>query len=361
MIAQKIQRIQHLLQAHHVDGLFVANGGHQIHDDVLYYLLLEHLEFGYLFVPARGKATLFTIPFERDELGTKHPSLRVLPITHPLEQLLKPILPKKGSVAFRTGAIPHRVGVMLKKTFNHCTWKEWEYDGILFGSKLKEEISAMKAAAKTTDRIFDDLITAWPNFHTELDAARYIMERTHAYGVESSFPPIVASGKNGAHPHHQPKKILLRRGFCVIDMGVRQHGYCSDMTRTIYIGSPTQKEKGVYRLLQTAQEETVRLVRPGVTTDTLDQYCRDRLGAIDRYFIHGLGHGVGTQVHEWPSVGRKHSIPLTKGMVITIEPGIYIPHTYGIRIEDDILVTDTGHDMLTRSPKDLLLVSSKKR
>ena len=127
------------------------------------------------------------------------------------------------------------------------------------------------------------------------------------------------------------------------------------MTRTIYVGRPSAAEKALYKKLLQAQAETVKRVKAGISTAELDEFCRGILGArLNKQFVHGLGHGLGTQVHEWPSVSKGQNIILEENMLITIEPGIYKKNVYGIRIEDDVVVTKTSGRVLTKSTKTLI-------
>ena len=138
-------------------------------------------------------------------------------------------------------------------------------------------------------------------------------------------------------------------------MGVRYKGYCSDMTRTVYIGAASAEDEARYNHILKAQETAIAEAQAGTLVSTIAQNCRTHLGEdFERYFTHSLGHGLGTQVHEWPRVSKKEHIKLTEGMYITIEPGVYMPNTWGIRIEDDVLITADGPIVLTTTSKEFL-------
>jgi Xaa-Pro aminopeptidase len=172
-----------------------------------------------------------------------------------------------------------------------------------------------------------------------------------------SFDTIVASGKRGALPHGRASsQPIPRRGFVVIDSGVILSGYCSDMTRTVHVGRASRKERRWYDAVLEAQLAGIAAVVPGKTSGDVDTATREvlRRAKLDQYFSHSAGHGVGLEIHEPPRLGKQQTEPLKPGMVITIEPGIYIPGTCGIRIEDVVVVTEKGARVLTPVGKELV-------
>jgi Xaa-Pro aminopeptidase len=172
-----------------------------------------------------------------------------------------------------------------------------------------------------------------------------------------SFDTIVAAGKRGALPHGRASiQPIPRRGFVVIDSGVILRGYCSDMTRTVHVGSASKVEREWYDTVLEAQLVGIAAVGPGVTAGEVDEAARSvlRKAKLDRYFTHSTGHGVGLEIHEPPRLGKKQTERLAPGMVVTIEPGIYLPGKGGIRIEDMVVVTSAGCEVLTPVTKDLI-------
>ncbi len=162
-------------------------------------------------------------------------------------------------------------------------------------------------------------------------------------GAEAmSFETIVASGERSALPHGRASGAKLpRRGFVTLDFGVVLDGYCSDMTRTVHLGKALEGEREVYDSVLEAQEAAVAAVAPGVTSGEMDEAARVCCGrgGLDKYFTHSTGHGVGLEIHEGPRLAAKQTQVLKQGMVITIEPGVYMPGKFGLRIEDMVLVT----------------------
>ena len=172
-----------------------------------------------------------------------------------------------------------------------------------------------------------------------------------------SFDTIVAGGKRGALPHGRASsEALPRRGFVVVDSGVVWRGYCSDMTRTVHLGRANSEERGWYSAVLEAQLAGVAAVKAGAAAADVDHAARQvlRRSKLDRYFTHSTGHGVGLEIHEPPRLGKGQAEELRAGMVITIEPGIYIPGKGGIRIEDMVLVTASGCEVLTPVSKELV-------
>ena len=172
-----------------------------------------------------------------------------------------------------------------------------------------------------------------------------------------SFETIVAAGQRSALPHGRASNALIpKRGFVILDLGVILHGYCSDMTRTVWVGSVSRRAKDIYRAVLEAQEAAVDVVAPGITTGAVDHAARSVLkkAGLARYFIHSTGHGVGLEIHEQPRIARDQTDVLKPGMVITVEPGVYLPGEGGVRIEDMVVVTERGHQVLTPATKELL-------
>lgn len=355
MLDHKIIILQKKLRKEGLHGLVLCNSAHHMSDDVLHYLLLRNLECGLLFIPARGRATLYAISFEVAQLKQYFPSLIIKPFDATPETLIKNHL-KKGRIALNLGGLSAHVYKKITSLKN-IRFEHASFLPQIMAVKLQEEIKLLKKAAHITDELFTLLIRNWKKFKTEYDAAQFLLVEMAKRGIEPSFPPIIASGVHAALPHSEPHKTKIQKGFCVIDMGVRYGGYCSDMTRTIYVGTPTQKEKQLYELVRSVQEETVKRVKAGVSTKKLDTFCRSKLGALNKEFIHSLGHGVGTQVHEWPRVGGTEDVRLEENMVITIEPGVYRKGRYGIRIEDDVVVGKGEGKVLTKVSKRLIVVA----
>ena len=174
-------------------------------------------------------------------------------------------------------------------------------------------------------------------------------------GLELSFNPIVASGKNASMPHYAPAAKKIMKGFCVIDFGVKYKGYCSDITRTVYVGKPSKKEKEIFNMLLTIQKNAINKIKSSKKCSELYDFVNNSLGKYKSNFTHGLGHGVGVEIHELPNLTLNSKDRIKNNMVFTIEPGIYFPKRFGIRIEDTVLFKNKPI-VLTKTSKDLLIV-----
>jgi Xaa-Pro aminopeptidase len=221
--------------------------------------------------------------------------------------------------------------------------------------KDSDEIEKMRAAASVGCRLFDGMLDYLEPGLTEMAVAAELEHAARMAGAEAmSFETIVASGERSALPHGRATKAKLpKRGFVTLDFGVVLDGYCSDMTRTVHMGRALEGEREVYDAVLEAQEAAVGAVRPGVTSGDVDEAARSvlRRSGLDKYFSHSTGHGVGLEIHEGPRLAAKQTQVLEQGMVITIEPGVYMPGKFGLRIEDMVLVTATSGEVLTPSVK----------
>jgi Xaa-Pro aminopeptidase len=221
--------------------------------------------------------------------------------------------------------------------------------------KDADEIEKMRAAAALGCRLFEGALGYMQAGMTETALAAQLEHTARIAGAEAmSFETIVASGERSALPHGRATEAKLpRRGFVTLDFGVVLGGYCSDMTRTVHMGRPHAGEREAYEAVLEAQETAVAAVRRGVSAGDVDEAARGvlRRAELDSWFTHSTGHGVGLEIHEGPRLAAKQTQKLEAGMVVTIEPGIYMPGKYGVRIEDMVLVTQKGGEILTPSTK----------
>jgi Xaa-Pro aminopeptidase len=223
--------------------------------------------------------------------------------------------------------------------------------------KDADEVEALRRACAATDRAFVALLTWLTAGITERDAEWALLGELHAAGADgASFPSIVAFGPNAAIPHHQPGDRALAPGdFVKLDFGALVDGYHADMTRTVVFGTAAGWQRELYAEVQSIQADLAAIVAPGVVPARLDAEMRERIHAAGHHVSHGLGHGVGLQIHEDPFLTEQSPAPpLQPGMVVTVEPGIYLEGRGGVRIEDSVLVTDVGRESLTNSPRELV-------
>jgi Xaa-Pro aminopeptidase len=224
--------------------------------------------------------------------------------------------------------------------------------------KDEDELALMREAALLGCRLFEHILGVARPGMAETEVAAELEYQARLLGAEGmSFETIVASGVRSALPHGSATAALLpRRGFLTLDFGIILGGYCSDMTRTVYLGKPKVDERTAYEAVLEAQETAVAAVGPGVRCGEVDEAARGvlRRAGLAEAFTHSTGHGVGLEIHEPPRVGAGQTTRLQAGMVVTIEPGIYLANRFGIRIEDMVAVTGSGGQLLTPAPKALI-------
>jgi Xaa-Pro aminopeptidase len=224
--------------------------------------------------------------------------------------------------------------------------------------KEPAELAVMREAAKLGSEVMAEVIALVRPGVTELDLAAEIDFRMRRKGAEgASFESIVASGPRSALPHARPTaKRLQKSELVVLDLGAILRHYCSDLTRTVYVGKAPAKVRKWYRAVELAQQAALEALKAGVTSGSVDRAARrmlDRNG-LGRYFIHSTGHGLGIEVHETPRLGREQKQEIRVGMVVTLEPGIYLQGVGGIRIEDDVAILARGAEVITSAPRGLL-------
>ncbi|WP_151734331.1 M24 family metallopeptidase [Paenibacillus tengchongensis] len=226
--------------------------------------------------------------------------------------------------------------------------------------KDEEELAVMQRAADLADKTFRHILNVVKPGMTErdVDLEMEFFMRSHG-ATASSFDTIVASGERSAMPHGVASdRVIQGNELITFDFGALLDGYCSDLTRTIAVGTPDPKLKEIYDIVLEAQLHALANIKPGMTGRECDALTRDiitRYG-YGEYFGHSTGHGLGMEVHEWPRLSKLSDDVMKPGMVVTVEPGIYLAGLGGVRIEDDIVITETGIQLLTHSSKDYLIL-----
>ncbi|AWC29775.1 MULTISPECIES: Xaa-Pro dipeptidase [Bacillus cereus group] len=226
--------------------------------------------------------------------------------------------------------------------------------------KTDSEIKILKEAAQIADAAFEHILSFIHPGVSEIEVSNeleFFMRKQGA--TSSSFDIIVASGLRSALPHGVASEKVIETGdFVTLDFGAYYKGYCSDITRTIAVGEPSDKLKEIYHVVLEAQLRGVNGMKAGLTGREADALTRDYIAekGYGEYFGHSTGHGLGLEVHEAPGLAYRSETVLEPGMVVTVEPGIYIPGVGGVRIEDDIIVTSEGNEVITKSPKELIIL-----
>ncbi|MGH7919425.1 MAG: M24 family metallopeptidase [Candidatus Dormibacteraceae bacterium] len=223
--------------------------------------------------------------------------------------------------------------------------------------KTAQEIALLQDAARITDQVTGSVLAHARAGMTEIEIGRLIDDAILGAGAQLSFSTLAQAGAASADPHHQPGKQHLRRGnYLLLDFGAAVEGYCADTTRTACCGTPSAEQLQIFDLVLRAHDAAIAAIRPGVTTGAIDEAARRviREGGHAEHFFHRVGHGLGLDAHEAPSLDPGSALVVEPGMVFTIEPGVYLPGWGGVRIEDDVVVTDGGCRLLTRAARELV-------
>ncbi|MBF0713347.1 aminopeptidase P family protein [Gemella sp. GH3] len=226
--------------------------------------------------------------------------------------------------------------------------------------KDKDEIEAMRTASRLNDKACQLVINSISKEKSELDVVKYLLAIHESLGVDGvSFDPIIGYGANGANPHGEPGERYLKDGDAIIiDMGGVKNNYCSDMTRTVFWKTPSEKAKEVFNIVLEAQKRAVSIVKPGVRFCDIDAACRDYITekGYGEFFTHRTGHHIGLECHEYGDISSINETKCEPGMIFSIEPGIYLPGEFGVRIEDLVLVTEDGYENLNSLNKELVII-----
>ncbi|NGQ94150.1 aminopeptidase P family protein [Brevibacillus sp. SYP-B805] len=362
MTESRLQQLRTFMAAHQLDAAIITLPKH------VYYLTgffsEPHERFLGLIIPSDGEPTLVVPALDREaaEQASSVKQIATHSDTDNPYEVVKRLL--KGRL--------QRVG--LEKS--HLTVNRYEALAAALEAetyvdleaplqemrmiKSPDEVARIRKAIDVVEKVLAEGLKKVKAGVTELELVaelEYLMKRMGAEGP--SFSTMVLAGENSALPHGHPGDRTIREGeLLLFDMGVALDGYVSDITRTFAVGEINERQKEIYQTVLAANLAAIEAVRPGAALASLDKTARDLIAAkgYGEYFTHRLGHGMGMDVHEYPSVHGKNQDALRPGMVFTIEPGIYLPGVGGVRIEDNVLVTETGCEVLTSFPKELTVI-----
>ena len=281
-----------------------------------------------------------------------HTDFRYVPMVHRVAPRLKVDDIKKMGYE---SSVTHARFMQLEKAFPGATFADIDANvKELRAVKTADELAKLRAAEALNDAIWSEAQKKFKPGMTEKDMARVIQHLMIERGDGEAFETIVCVGKNAAECHHVPDDTVWNgREPVLVDMGVKLDGYCSDMTRNMVPARPSKLYKKVYGLVLEANRRAIAAAKPGMTAGALDKVARDFLTqeGFGKAFGHSLGHGVGIEIHEAPWAARKQKMVLRPGMSVTIEPGLYLEGNLGVRIEDLVLITETGCEVISHSAK----------
>lgn len=353
MTAERIKGLRRVLKEKKIGALLVTK------PENIYYLTGFSGSSGSVLVTS-GEVYLLT-DFRYDEQARQQcPGSSVICITEPLHESLAHMAGKLKlvEIAFEMDYMTFKQAAAIKEVLHPLQCQLTPVENLVEGLRIIKdagEIGEIKEACEITDLAFEHITHIIRAGITEGDLAlelEFFMRKNGA--TAPAFPIIVASGPRSAMPHGTAGSRIIQEGDLVkMDFGARVDFYNSDMTRTVVVGAPSLRQREIYNIVLEAQLAAIARVAPGALASHVDGAARDIIAArgFAENFGHGTGHGLGLDVHEDPRLSTRDHRPLEPGMVVTVEPGIYIPGWGGVRIEDTVLVTDSGCQILTASPK----------
>ena len=280
----------------------------------------------------------------------------------PLMERLKEAVREAGMerLAAEDGKLSHRDYLGYEKALGMELLPAGELMTQLRAAKTEEEIDAMRAAQAIAEQALEDVLGLIRPGMTEKQVMAELVYRTLRHGSEgNSFDPIVVSGPNTSLPHGVPGDRVIRRGdFVTMDFGCLKEGYCSDMTRTVAVGEASDEMRNVYDIVLKAQLAGIAVARAGIPGKEIDAAARKIIteAGYGPYFGHGFGHSLGLDIHEAPNANLRGKEPMPVGAVCSAEPGIYLPGRFGVRIEDVMILREGGCDVITKAPKELIIL-----
>ncbi|MBE4908525.1 aminopeptidase P family protein [Bacillus luteolus] len=348
---KRIEKLRRFMKVEGLDALFIYS-----YENRRYFSGFSGSN-GYLLI-TDSYCGLITDQRYTEQAKEQSPSFEV--VTHGIEPFKTIQEVFEGNVFSRIGFESESISVHLFTTlssmFTDCDWVPLTKELLTLRSKKDpEEVEIIRKAIAISDQSFKELVPMISPGMTEKEVAVELEYLMGKHGHEGpAFGTIVASDTRAALPHATPSINKIKTDhFLLIDYGVKYMGYMSDMTRTLWIGSPSEELKEYYYLTHDALEKSIEAVKPGMTGHELDTVARQvflREG-LEGYSLRGLGHGIGLQIHENPRIVLNSNEVLEPGMVFTIEPGLYVPGKVGVRVEDIVLVTESGCEILTNTPR----------
>jgi Xaa-Pro aminopeptidase len=356
----RLSRAQTAMQSRGLDALCLSVGSDLPYLTGYRSMPLERITM--LVLPAQGRATLVVPGLEEPRVEAPDESFDVTPWVESDDPIavINGILGESRAVAIGDQTWARFVLQLQQAVPNRSFVAASDLMTSLRIRKSQSEIDALANAANTVDAVVEEMSSVQFSGRSERDLSREIIERTISGGHDSMEFWIVASGPNGASPHHEPGERIIQHGDAVVvDFGGYQGGYCSDTTRMFIVGETPYGFNAAFDVLRSAQDAAVDAVRPGVSAGSLDSVAREIItdAGYGELFIHRLGHGIGMDTHEHPYLIDGNDQIIETGMTFSIEPGIYVPGEWGMRIEDIVAVTDQGVERLNKSDRGCRVVA----
>ncbi|GAW28869.1 Xaa-Pro peptidase family protein [Carboxydocella sp. ULO1] len=361
---ERIKKAQNLLEKNQLEAVIATSPPNFFYFTGTWMDSFERLQA--VVIPKKGRPVIIIPEMSREDL--KHLDDVETIFWDDGENAIKILarkLPERGTISIDNKWASENLIDLISITDNRLSFvKSTDVIGNLRMIKDEIEISLLRKSGSIADKVMARAIEYAKPGITEIDLVREIKRFFSEEGVHNlSFEPIVAKGKNGAIPHHQSNNSVIAEGdMVVIDLGGVKDYYCSDMTRTIVVGQPNQEMKEVYEIVKEAQEKAVNAIKPGMPMSYVDEVARSVINeaGYGPNFTHRTGHGIGIEVHEAPYLTSSNREQLLQeGMVVSVEPGIYLEGKFGVRIEDIVVVTANGAERLNNIPRSLIAAGEK--
>ncbi len=360
-IPLRLQKVRKILKDKNLDSLLVSNVANITYLSDFSFGISEDRD-GFIFITSKNQYFISSFLY-KEEILKKTKDFKFLELSSATNQTLsgylKEILKLENikNVAIESEDLTVNEYVFLKKLDIRIIPSNLSEVRMI---KDPEEILRIKKACQITDETFKFILTKIKIGVTEKQIANLLENFIKEKNVTLSFPTIVAFGPNAAVPHHNTSDQKLKKNnFVLLDFGVRYENYCSDMTRTIYFGNPTEKEKFYYNAVKMAQDKSLEYLnqtKNNKLASEIDQTARRYLESINLSSFQHSSHGIGIKIHERPSLRPSSKDIIKENMIFSVEPGFYMERKLGIRIEDDVLATKSGCEVLTKSPKELIIL-----
>ncbi|MGC8581580.1 MAG: M24 family metallopeptidase [Thermoplasmata archaeon] len=358
-LKNRIKKVVKSLEKNEIDTLIIKTASEPFIDSIFFYLsgITSGIFEESSLILKEGDVQILTYPLEAEAANESGLKVNVVKSRKEYEEFMSKALKGSKKIGINASALTAEnyewIKNMVKKAKIVDVSKEIEECKRI---KDEKEIEYIKKAALIASNAFNEIKKNIKNGVSENEISAIIEYSMLSNGATgASFTTIVAAGKNSALPHYLPKDVKLKKGeFLLCDYGAKYSRYCSDITRTFAFNPKDKRMKEIYDIVLEAQLEAIKKIKPGMKGKEVHSIAAKIIDET-KYkgkFIHGLGHSVGLEVHDGFGVNTSSEIVLEEGMVITIEPGIYVPGYGGVRIEDDILITDTGAKVLTSAPKE---------
>jgi Xaa-Pro aminopeptidase len=355
-VDDRIEKLQDQFKERNIDSFLVTS------KENIFYLTGFTGDSGILFIAPRKALLITDYRFQGGLVSSvKNAEVCLTKKGYIDELAAHRIAKRKSRSGFEAKNISYEIYWELRKKLDWLKFKSFDsFVEDLRLTKTKEEIDKIKKACSILDKAFEDSVSYIKEGISEHEIATELEYKMRKAGGEKpAFETIVASGYRSSIPHGVATSKKIKKGeFITIDFGTTYQGYSSDITRTAFLGSPTKRDTEMYETVYNAQKLAFESIKENMKTKELDKIARDFISenGFGEYFSHSLGHGVGLGVHEMPGISKKDNHYLKKGMVFTIEPGIYIPDYQGVRIEDTIALENSKPTLLTNSKRELIIL-----